>query len=62
MTNQTKSEAMKAMDDAAHLAHEQIDGPDVDAFRTVAQWLERHYRTAGYKRLARIVRDFKDAR
>ena len=45
-----------------HEAHEEIDSPDVDAFQTVAQWWDRHYRKAGHKRLARVLLGFKDVR
>jgi hypothetical protein len=61
-TQTTKEETMRMMEDAADLAHEEIDGPDVDAFKTVGKWLEKHYHKAGYKRLGRIIRDFKDVR
>ena len=62
MAQKTKDETMKAMNQAAHQAREEIDGPDVDAFKVVAQWWDRHYRRAGHKRLARVLLEFRDVR
>jgi len=62
MTTANKDETLKAMDMAQFQASEAISGEDVDSFKVVAVWWDKHYRKAGHKRLARTLLEYKDVR
>ncbi len=55
MADSKKAELMKAMETAADDANKDIDEEDVDHFKVVAVWWNKHYRKTGHKRLARIL-------
>jgi hypothetical protein len=44
-----------AMDKAAQTAAEELEQLPADAVQVVANWLQKHYLEAGYKRLGRIL-------
>ena len=62
MTTADRDETLKAMDAAQDDAADAITGDDVDSFKVVAVWWDKHYRRAGHKRLARTLLEYKDVR
>ena len=62
MADSKSAELMKSMEKAADDANEDIEGDDVDHFKAVALWWNKHYRKTGHKRLARILLEYKDVR
>jgi chaperonin cofactor prefoldin len=44
-----------AMDKAAQTAAEELEQLPADAVQVVADWLQKHYLEAGYKRLGRVL-------
>ena len=62
MQENKNAELIKAMEKASDDANEDIDGDDVDHFKIVAQWWNRHYLKTGHKRLARILLEYMDVR
>lgn len=62
MADSKSTELMKSMEKAADDANEDIEGDDVDHFKVVALWWNKHYRKTGHKRLARILLEYKDVR
>jgi hypothetical protein len=44
-----------AMDESAQAAAEELEQLPADAVQLVADWLQKHYLEAGYKRLGRVL-------
>lgn len=51
---------LQAMDNAATEAENELTEMDEEKIKPVANWIEKHYRKAGYKRLCRILKQYAD--
>ncbi len=47
--------AQQKMDDAAEDARQELQSKGVDEILLVALWIKKHYLSAGYKRLCKVL-------
>lgn len=54
-TQEEKDQVMKAMDEAALVAAEELKTMDAEAVITMSAWWAKNYLKAGHKRLGRVL-------